>query len=105
VQTRSRPVTPDIVFKALGNPARLMLVRTLRSGEHCVCDLVAAVGLGWSTTSRHLDILRDAGVVASEKRGQQVFYRIELGCVGEFIACLDAASARQHAKPAACDCT
>lgn len=81
-----------------------MLVRTLQRGEHCVCDLVEAVGLGWSTTSKHLEILRDAGVVASEKRGQQVFYRIELDCVAGFITCLDTASARQPARRAACDC-
>jgi ArsR family transcriptional regulator len=60
--TASRP-TPGVVFKALGNPTRLTLVRTLQGGEHCVCPLVEAVGLGWSTTSKHLEVLRDAGVV------------------------------------------
>ena len=59
------------------------------NGERCVCDLVQAVGLGWSTTSKHLEVLREAGVVASEKRGQKVFYRLELDCVGHFIDCLD----------------
>jgi DNA-binding transcriptional ArsR family regulator len=43
---------PEAVFKALGHPARLTLVRTLQGGEHCVCDLVQAVGLGRSTTPR-----------------------------------------------------
>jgi len=92
VKSRSNAPTADTVFKALGNPARLTLVRTLQGGERCVCDLVDAVGLGWSTTSKHLEILRDAGVVGSEKRGQQVFYRLKLACVAEFIACLDGAS-------------
>ena len=101
--TASRP-TPDVVFKALGNPTRLTLVRTLQRGEHCVCDLVEAVGLGWSTTSKHLEVLRDAGVVASEKRGQQVFYRIELDCVAGFISCLDAAGKRRATRRPACDC-
>jgi DNA-binding transcriptional ArsR family regulator len=96
--------SPDTVFKALGNPARLTLVRTLQCGERCVCDLVEAVGLGWSTTSRHLDILREAGVVASEKRGQQVFYQLRLACVAEFIACLDGARSARPAKRATCDC-
>lgn len=81
--------TPDGVFKALGHPARLSLVRKLTSGEHCVCDLVETVGLSWSTTSRHLEVLRDAGVVSSDKRGQQVFYRLALACVADFVACLD----------------
>jgi ArsR family transcriptional regulator len=79
----------DAVFKALGSPARLTIVRTLIEGERCVCDLVEAVGLGWSTTSRHLDVLREAGVVASEKRAQKIFYRLQLGCVADFVRCLD----------------
>ena len=97
-------VAPDAVFKALGHPARLTLVRMLQSGERCVCDLVEAVELGWSTTSRHLDVLRGAGVVASEKRGQQVFYRLELTCVADFIACLDKARRPSRRRAAACAC-
>jgi DNA-binding transcriptional ArsR family regulator len=97
--------TPEAVFKALGHPARLTLVRTLQGGEHCVCDLVQAVGLGWSTTSRHLEILREAGVVGSDKRGQQVFYRLELACVPGFLACLDGASIVQDLRPTGRDCS
>jgi DNA-binding transcriptional ArsR family regulator len=97
----SRP-SPDAVFKALGSPARLTLVRTLIDGERCVCDLVEAAGLGWSTTSKHLDVLREAGVVSSEKRAQKIFYRIELACVAGFISCLDGACAGRPTKRAAC---
>jgi ArsR family transcriptional regulator len=68
--------TADAVFKALGSPARLTIVRTLIVGERCVCDLVEACGLGLSTKSKHLDVLREAGVVSSEKRAQQIFYRV-----------------------------
>jgi DNA-binding transcriptional ArsR family regulator len=96
--------SPDEVFKALGSPGRLTLVRTLLNGERCVCDLVHAVGLGWSTTSKHLDVLREAGVVSSEKRGQKIFYRLELACVGQFIDCLDQARAARPVTPPACKC-
>jgi ArsR family transcriptional regulator len=96
--------TPDVVFKALGSPVRLTLVRTLTGGERCVCDLVEACGLGWSTTSKHLDVLREAGVVSSDKRGQKIFYRLELACVPDFIACLDGAKARRPVARPACDC-
>jgi ArsR family transcriptional regulator len=99
----SRPKA-ETVFKALGHPARLTLVRTLRGGEHCVCDLVEAVGLGWSTTSRHLEILREAGVVGSEKRGQQVFYRLQLACVPAFVACLEGAGTSRDFLQAGCGC-
>lgn len=102
--SETRVATPHAIFKALGSPARLTLVRTLIGGERCVCDLVEAVGLGWSTTSRHLDVLRDAGVVASEKRAQKIFYRIELECVAEFIRCLDASCAGKPTSHRTC-CT
>jgi ArsR family transcriptional regulator len=95
---------PDEVFKALGHPARLTLVRSLMDGEHCVCDLVTAVGLGWSTTSRHLDVLREAGVLASEKRGQKIFYRLDLACVAHFIDCLDRTRSGRPSTRATCDC-
>ena len=91
------PPTADAVFKALGSPARLTIARTLIDGERCVCDLVDACGLGWSTTSKHLDVLREAGVVSSEKRGQKNFYRLELGCIAGFIRCLDGVCAPAQA--------
>lgn len=77
------------VFKALGHPARVRMLRTLVCGEKCVCDLVEAAGLGWSTVSRHLSIMKAAGVLSDEKRGKQVIYRLELPCAGRFLACLD----------------
>ncbi len=77
------------IFKALGHPARVTIIRRLSGGEHCVCDLVEAAGLGWSTVSRHLSVLKQAGVIVDEKRGLQVFYRLALPCVSRFIACLD----------------
>ncbi|MEX2578359.1 MAG: metalloregulator ArsR/SmtB family transcription factor [Verrucomicrobiales bacterium] len=77
------------VFKSLGHPARVAMVRQLAGGERCVCELVEAAGLGWSTVSRHLGVLREAGVVSDEKRGQQVFYRLELPCVARFLDCLE----------------
>lgn len=64
------------VLKALGHPSRLLLVDHLVQGECCVCELTALVGADVSTVSRHLAVLREAGIVADERRGSQVFYRI-----------------------------
>ena len=77
------------VFKALGHPARVRMLRLLKDGERCVCDLVDVSGLGWSAVSRHLSVMKAAGVLTDEKRGKQVIYRLELPCVGRFLACLD----------------
>ena len=79
------------VFKALGHPARLQIVDQLGAGERCVCELVEAVGSGWSTVSRHLSVLKAAGVLDDEKRGLQVYYRLALPCVKSFTECLEAA--------------
>lgn len=77
------------IFKALGHPARLAILKSLQSDERCVCDLVEVAGMGWSTVSRHLSVLKEAGIVEDEKRGLQVFYRMKLPCVSDFIECLE----------------
>jgi DNA-binding transcriptional ArsR family regulator len=77
------------VFKALGNPARLAMVDALGVGELCVCQLVEVAGLKWATVSRHLAVLKEAGVVEDEKRGKNVYYRLRLTCVAEMNRCLD----------------
>ena len=78
------------IFKALGHEDRVRIVDDLAHGERCVCELVESVGSSWSTVSRHLSVLKDAGVVTDEKRGLQVFYKIALPCVPSFMDCLDA---------------
>ena len=53
------------IFKALGHPSRLLMVDALREGEKCVCDLQALVGDDMATISKHLAVLREAGVVSA----------------------------------------
>jgi ArsR family transcriptional regulator len=98
--TRPKPLprAEAAVFKALGHPARLHVVNELAAGERCVSDLVDLTGLGWSTVSRHLSVLKAVGVVADEKRGLQVFYRLKLPCVARFTACLHAAAEGQDVR-------
>lgn len=79
------------IFKALGHEDRLRILDDLAEGERCVCELVESVGSSWSTVSRHLAVLKEAGVLVDEKRGLQVFYRLALPCVKSFGDCLDAA--------------
>jgi len=92
------------IFKALGHPARLQMVMALAQGERCVCELVELTGLGWSTVSRHLAVMKSAGIVADEKRGMQVFYRLRRPCVARFAACLDAADEGQDVVFSVCGC-
>jgi len=76
------------VFKALGHPGRLLMVDELSRGERCVCELAALVGSEMATVSRHLSVLRNAGIVEDEKRGAQVFYRLVAPCIMDFFRCV-----------------
>jgi len=77
------------ILKALAHPSRLMMVEALAKGEKCVCELQKLVGTDMSTVSKHLSVLRQAGLVASEKRGLQVFYTLLSPCVMGFFACVE----------------
>lgn len=81
------------VFKALGHPGRMAIVHALGNGEVCACELAAVAGVAASTASRHLGVLRQAGVIADERRGQQIFYRLACPCVLTFAQCLDRVAA------------
>ncbi|MFC4455314.1 metalloregulator ArsR/SmtB family transcription factor [Deinococcus sonorensis] len=65
------------VLKALANEVRFELVRILAHGEQCVCDLEAILDLPQSKVSYHLATLRDVGLVSSEQRGKNSYYRLE----------------------------
>ena len=77
-----------VVFKALAHPARLFMVEQIADGEKCVCELVRMLGLDSSTVSKHLSVLRNAGVLEDEKRGNMVFFRIRMECVLGFFICI-----------------
>jgi len=69
---------PDIqLLAALADPTRLEILRQLAgSAEVCACDFTSCCDVSQPTVSHHLKVLRDAGVVTSERRGNWVFYRI-----------------------------
>lgn len=66
------------IIKAMAHPTRLLLVDELsRYRERCVCELTDLIGADVSTVSRHLQMLKDAGIIMDEKRGNLVFYRLQ----------------------------
>lgn len=67
------------MFKALGDPVRIRLLSMIASragGEICVCDLTPAFELSQPTISHHLKLLKQAGLIESERRGTWVYYRL-----------------------------
>jgi len=77
------------VLKALAHPSRLRITEALMQGEKCVAKLRDLVGSDVSTVSKHLSLLRTAGVLVSEKRGLNVYYRLGCTCFGDFLRCVD----------------
>jgi len=65
-----------LLFKALGDPVRLRIVKLLEGSDLCVCQLTAALGMGQSRISRHLAVLKAAGVIEDKREGKWVHYRI-----------------------------
>ena len=78
------------VLKALAHPTRLWMVEKLEEGEKCVCEFVDVVDVDFSTISKHLSVLKQAGIVTAEKRGKQVFYTLKVPCVNNFMGCVEA---------------
>ena len=114
--TRTKSPTtadPEIrLLSALADPTRLAIVRQLaRDTETCACDLTDCCDVGQPTVSHHLRVLREAGVVTSERRGQWIFYRLapdvadRLGALardlvpGGFIPVVDLVARRSRPGP------
>ncbi|MFH8564617.1 ArsR/SmtB family transcription factor [Streptomyces sp. NPDC017988] len=82
------------MFKALGDPVRLRLFSRVAShpgGEACVCD-ISDVGVSQPTVSHHLKKLKDVGLLASERRGTWVYYRVSPGVLAAMAAMLASGS-------------
>jgi len=77
------------ILKAIAHPTRLFMVDELSRGERCVGELTNLVGADASTISKHLAVLKNAGLVTDEKRGVQVFYRLRVPCICNFFGCVE----------------
>ena len=103
------------IIKALGHPSRLAMVEFLADGERCVCELQQLVGSDMSTVSKHLTLLKSAGIVCDRKQGQWVYYSLRTPCIMAFLDCIEGVMkepgecgqcvvATRTAEPAACEC-
>jgi DNA-binding transcriptional ArsR family regulator len=67
----------SLIFKALGQPTRLRILELLRGGERCVCEIFPAIGQEQANVSKHLSILKQAGILECRKDGLRILYRIK----------------------------
>ncbi|MEP0846646.1 MAG: winged helix-turn-helix transcriptional regulator [Phycisphaerae bacterium] len=77
------------IAKALAHPSRLMILEALENREMCVCDLTELVGADQSTVSKHLAVLKQAGLVADRKEGVMVYYKLKVCCLKGFWECIE----------------
>ncbi|GHH38652.1 ArsR/SmtB family transcription factor [Lentzea cavernae] len=100
--TAEKAAELSTMFKALGDPVRLRLLSMIASrpgGEVCVCELTPAFDLSQPTISHHLKLLRQAGLVGSERRGTWVYYRLRPETTARMAAALSCVNDR-HAVTA-----
>jgi DNA-binding transcriptional ArsR family regulator len=83
------------IVKAMAHPTRLLVMEALMEGELCVNDLTDLAGCDVTTLSKHLSVMKRAGLLVCEKRGLQVFYQIACPCFVEFFRCIDLIASTQ----------
>lgn len=87
-RTRSRFEMKADVLKSLAHPTRLFIIDELAREERCVNDLTELIGADISTVSKHLAVLKSAGVVLADRRGTQIYYSLRSSCVLSFFDCV-----------------
>ncbi len=85
------------IAKAIAHPLRIAVVNFLKDGEQCVCDIAEHVGSERSNVSRHLSVMRNAGLLEYRKEGLKVIYRLKCACIVDFFSCVSSVL-KQQAK-------
>ena len=88
-RTKARYDAQTKIIKALAHPSRLMIMEELNRQTRCVNELTDMIGVDTSTVSKHLNVLRNAGLVIDEKQGTTVYYHLRMPCLMDFMRCVD----------------
>lgn len=90
------------IIKAMAHPSRLLMLQALADGERCVCELQKLVGSDISTVSKHLSVMKVAGLVEARKEGLWMHYRLRVPCVLQFMDCIEAVLNGETESAAVC---
>ncbi len=77
------------ILKAMAHPTRLFILDQLKANSLCVCEIHEMIDADVSTVSKHLSVLKNAGLVSSVKKGLQVHYSLEMPCILESFQCIE----------------
>ena len=86
------------ILKALAHPSRIFIVEKLHEKSHGVCELTELIGADVSTVSKHLSLLREAGLIESRKEGTSVYYSLTCPCIMDFIGCVENVAIKNFEK-------
>ena len=92
------------IIKAMSHPVRLMMIEFLKTGERAFSDIFDLFQLDKSTVSKHLLVLKEAGIVSSRKSGADMIYKLEVPCVTDFFGCVTAVINSNVKKQQICLC-
>lgn len=87
-------------LRVLGHPTRLRSVEMLLSGRYCVSELAEACGVPQNVASEHLRLMQHCGLLRSEKKGRQTFYRVADPKLGSFLECIRSCYEKKRKKRA-----
>lgn len=77
------------ILKALAHPTRIFIAEKLQEKSYCVCELTEMVQADTSTVSKHLTVMKNAGIIESRKDGTTVYYSLRCKCIMKFIGCIE----------------
>jgi ArsR family transcriptional regulator len=90
------------IIKAMAHPVRLMVIEFLKKGDRSFSEIFDLFQLDKSTVSKHLLILKEAGILSSKKDGADMIYKLAVPCVTDFFSCVTAVIESNVKKQQAC---
>jgi ArsR family transcriptional regulator len=94
-----------LIIKALAHPSRLLIVDVLKTQDRCVGELTDMIGSDTSTVSKHLSVLKNAGIVSDTRKGTTIYYTLLCPCILDFIGCIEdviESNANKHVENLKC---
>ena len=92
------------IIKAMGHPVRLMMIEFLKGGERSFSEMFDLFKLDKSTVSKHLLVMKEAGIVSSRKEGMDMIYTLDVPCITDFFRCVTAVIESNVKKQQVCLC-
>ena len=89
LQLQRRYEARAAIIKAIAHPSRLFIVEELKKQDRNVGELTEMIGADASTVSKHLSILKNAGIITDERKGTTIIYHLQTPCILNFIGCVE----------------